>query len=882
MKLLSKRSGRYSRMILGFSFAIPFIIMLVIFILKEIYPFGDRSFLFSDMYHQYMPFFTEFMRKIRAGEGLAYSYNVGIGSNFLALYVYYLASPLHWLALLVPEAHIMEFMSYLAMVKIALCGLTSCIYLRKHFRAQKDIGVLFFSTFYALSGFMAAYNWNIMWLDCVVLLPLIVLGLEELVKEGKGTLYCVTLALSILTNFYISIMICIFLVLYFVLLLLTEKRSLKVIGNFALFSLLAGGMAAVLLVPEVFAILETDFGDMDFPKKLESYFSILDVVARHSMCIATERGLDHWPNIYCGTAVFLLLPMYALNQKISMRKRFGYLALIGFMLLGFSTNILDFIWHGLNYPDSLPGRQSFIYILLVLTMCYGAFRKLHETEPKQILHCYLGATVFLLCIEKFVDAQHFETWVEFLNLGFVTAYAILLYLYRTRKDSTTRQILALTALVIIVAESGINTYNTSVGTVSRSQYLDELDDYGSLYETAKELALAEAQESGQDVTEVPFFRVEKFSRKTKNDGTLAGYPTASVFSSTMNSYVMDMYKRLGMRYSKVYYGYDGATLLTSALLNVDFMFGTDAAEEGPLYTHVADSENISLYKAECTLPFGYVAPTGYDLPASGSGLKLQNQMAKELGADGTLFTKEQSEQDGDDVKFTAEEDGYYYGILTASGTKKIKSTAGDRTRNFNDLKNGCIIHLGYLEKNTKVTLTNGDEDDESQKIKVDIYKMDTEVLDQVIAALSEESLENVTYDSTHINGTIDLEEDGRLILSVPYEKGWTVILDGEETEPQLFGGTLMALDLTAGAHTIEMHYVPHGQNAGIALSFVSIAAFVAVIWYGRSGKGGKKPLAEQPETSEQEESLQEEDLQEENLSVENLQEETAQEDALQV
>lgn len=824
----SAEGKRYGGLILGLSFAIPFLIMFVIFILKEIYPFGDRSFLFSDMYHQYMPFFTEFMRKIRAGEGLAYTYNVGIGSNFLALYVYYLASPLHWLALLVPEAHIMEFMSYLAMVKIALCGLTSCIYLRKHFGEGKDVGVLFFSTFYALSGFMAAYNWNIMWLDCVVLLPLIVLGLEQLVKEGKCTLYCVMLALSILTNFYISIMICIFLVLYFSVLLLTEKRSFKIIWNFALFSLLAGAMAAVLLVPEVFAILETDFGDMDFPSKLESYFSVLDMLARHCMCIAAERGLDHWPNIYCGTIAFIMLPMYALNRKISIRKRFGYLALIGFMLLGFSTNMLDFIWHGMNYPDSLPGRQSFIYILLVLTMCYGAYRKLDETEPKQILTCYLGAAVFLLCVEKFVDADHFETWVEFLNLGFVTAYAILLYLYRTRSDSTTRQILLFTTMLIIIAESSINTYNTSVGTVSRSQYLDELDDYASLYETARVMALEEAQEEGQETEEVPFFRVEKFSRKTKNDGTLAGYPTASVFSSTMNSYVMDMYKKLGMRYSKVYYGYDGATLFTSALLNVQYMFGENAREEGPLYTHVADSEDISLYKAECTLPFGYMAPAGYDIAGTGNALKIQNQMVKELGAEGTLFTKKQSEQDEDNVKFTTDEDGYYYGILTASGTKKIKATSAEETRSFNDLKNGCIIHLGYLEENTKVTLTNGDDEDESRKIKVDIYRMDTDVLEQSIEILGENHLENVVYDSTHISGTINPEKEGRLILSVPYEKGWTVVLDGEETEPELFGGTLMAFDLTAGEHTIEMHYIPHGQNAGIAISVVGIAAFAAM------------------------------------------------------
>ena len=838
MPVLTLQEG-WGKWLLLLSFAVPFLIMLVIFMLKGIYPFGGRSFLVSDMYHQYMPFFSEFMRKIKAGEGLAYSYNVGIGSNFLALYVYYLASPLHWLAFLIPGEHLMEFMSYLVIVKIGLCGLTSCIYLRKHFGDKQDAGVLFFSCFYAMSGFMTAYNWNIMWLDCVVLLPLLLLGLEQLVKEGKCKLYCITLGLSIFTNFYISIMICIFLVLYFAVLFLLEKRSWKIIRDFAVYSLLAGGMAAVLLIPEVFAILETDFGDMDFPKKLESYFPILDVLMRHCMCIGTERGLDHWPNIYSGVASFILIPMFAMNRSIPARRRFGLLALVGVFLLGFSTNMLDFIWHGLNYPDSLPGRQSFIYIFLVLVMGYEAYRNLHKEDAKQIVNCYLVAAAFLLFVEKFAETDHFETWVEFLNLGFVTAYAILLYLYRTRKERSARMILALATLVIVVAESGINMYNTSVGTVSRSEYLGELVDYQNLYETAKEQALEDdLVQGGQADAAVPFFRMEKFSRKTKNDGTLAGYPTASVFSSTLNSYVMDMYKTLGMLYSKVYYGYDGATFLTSALLNVRFMYGKNAREEGPLYEHLGDSGEISLYEALVTLPFGYVAPEGFDLPSGSNGLRLQNQLVKNLGVKGTLFTKVDSEQDEDDVRFSAGEDAYYYGILTASGTREVNFTAAGVTRSYNDLKNSRIMHLGYLKEGTGGKLTNGDDDDESQNIKADIYKMDEAVLREAIEILSKESMTNVTYDSTHINGEITLAEGGRLILSVPYEKGWTVMVDGVETKPALFGGTLMAFDLAAGHHTIEMHYVPYGQNLGIVVSVVSIAVFVTIVVWGR--RAGKK------------------------------------------
>ena len=168
------------------AFFVPAFIMLVLFIIRGIYPFGDRSFLFSDMYHQYMPFLSEFVHKIKAGEGLSYSYNVGIGSNFLALYVYYVASPFNWLVFLLPESLIMEFMSYLVILRIGLMGLTFSIYLRKTF-GKADPAVILFSTCYALSGYLAAYNWNVMWLDCLILLPLILLGADILASNKPTT-----------------------------------------------------------------------------------------------------------------------------------------------------------------------------------------------------------------------------------------------------------------------------------------------------------------------------------------------------------------------------------------------------------------------------------------------------------------------------------------------------------------------------------------------------------------------------------------------------------------------------------------------------------------------------------------------------------------------
>ena len=142
------------------SFLIPLAVMCGIFIINGVYPFGDESFMHSDMYHQYVPFLSEMQSKLKNGDSLFYSWNVGIGSNFLALYGYYMASPINWLVVLVPDQYLIEFMTWLVALKIGLCGFTFCFYLTRHFKTKSFVLVPF-AIFYALSGFLAAYNWNV-------------------------------------------------------------------------------------------------------------------------------------------------------------------------------------------------------------------------------------------------------------------------------------------------------------------------------------------------------------------------------------------------------------------------------------------------------------------------------------------------------------------------------------------------------------------------------------------------------------------------------------------------------------------------------------------------------------------------------------------------
>lgn len=814
MQQFSIKKWFRSNAVCFYSFLVPFLIMLGIFIVREIYPFGDGSFMHSDMYHQYVPFLNEFIRKLRDGENLFYSWNVGAGSNFLALYVYYMASPFNWLMLLVPDQFLIEFMSYMVVFKIGLCGFTFAWYLTRRFRTESFL-VLLFSVFYAMSGFLAAYNWNVMWIDCIVLAPLILLGLEKLVKEGKATLYCITLALSILTNYYISIMICIFLVLYFLVLWFQAPEKLKALGRFALYSLLAGGMAAVLLLPELAALYFTEFSDVNFPTKLKFYFSFYDMVARHCMDVKVETGLDHWPNIYCGSAVFFLIPLYVMNRRIPAKEKIGRLLLGAFLLISFATNMLTFIWHGLNYPDSLPSRQSFLYIFLILTLCFEAVHRLDGIRVKEILIALACALGFVILGEKIVTDEAFWSGSFYLTAVFLLMYGLLLYLHQT--PIRYRKLLGALALVLVIAESATNMLSTSVSTTSRSKYLENHDSYAALVERT--------QEADPD-----FYRFEKFSRVTKNDGTMIGYPTASLFSSTANANVENRYDRLGMSESKVFYCFDGATPLTSALMNVRYMFSKSANEDPSLYELYDQEGDIYLYRNRYTLPSGFVLSDGWELESLPlfeeyeNPLEMQNYMVSSLGVSSLLFEPMSITEQGNTVSFQAPQSGHYYAYTDQSKVSTVSMTSASRSKTFKKLNYDYVMDLGWHDAGEQITLSC----DSVQNLTATAFYLNETVLSEALSVIGAQPFTVDSFDSTHVSGSVTVSKAGNLVLPVAYEPGWTLYVDGVKTEVSLFDECMIQVPLSEGAHTIELSFVPAGLLPGAAISLLSLLLFLLI------------------------------------------------------
>ena len=810
------------------AFFVPVIIMIIIFAQRGIFPFGEESFLRTDMYHQYAPFFSEFQYKLTHGGSLLYSWDIGMGVNFSALYSYYLASPLNWLIILCPKKFIIEFMTYMIVVKIGLSGLAFSWYLRRHFKTV-DFGIAFFGIFYALSGYMAAYSWNIMWLDCILLFPLIMLGLEKLVQEKKCILYCITLGLSILSNYYISIMICIFMVFYFLALLILEGRKpwKEVLINgvhFAVYSLLAGGLAAVVLLPEIYAMKMTASGDINFPQTFSSYFSIFDMIARHLPAVETEIGLDHWPNIYCGVAILIFFLLYLGCRKIRQRDKIVMCSLLLFFYASFSINVLNFIWHGFHYPNSLPCRQSFIYIFLILTAGYHAYIYLHEIPWKHVVTAFFATVIFVIMAQKLITDDAFHFSIFYVAIIFLAVYTGLISLYQR---GINRNLLVLLALGVVALEAAVNTTVTSVTTTSRTNYVKD---------NKASIDLTEGLLPNPD-----FYRVEKVTRKTKNDGAWMNFPSVSLFSSTANADLSKFFKKIGCESSTNAYSITGSTPLVDALFAVKYALYSEETGENEVSSLVSVQDDMQLWKNNYALSLGFMMP--YDVENNWqleltNPAEVQNDLSVVLGASPVL-SEVPSEVKGKSFTFTPDKDGDYYVFVSNKKVEKVAALLGEKTKNFDNVSRGYLLELGYLKSGEEVTLRNDDND---QDLIASAYRFLPEGLESVYQVLNKNSLKLTKWTDTQIKGTVNAEKAGLLYLSIPFDKGWSVKIDGKEAEPYKIFDTFLSVHMTAGTHEVSLEYMPEGLKAGGMITGGSILILLVLTGLAAGKNKKRKPM----------------------------------------
>lgn len=650
------------------AFLLPTTLMLVIYFVTSVTPFGSYTLLYSDNFHQYYPFFHQFRQALRNGESLQWTWSVGMGMEYLGLISYYLASPLNLLSVLIPEGWVLGYFTLLMPIKLGLASGFFAVMLKKLFGSD-DLSLPLFGSFYAMCAWALGYQWNIMWLDTFALLPLVALGTVLLLRDGKYLLYTLTLALSVLSNYYIGFFVCIFVFLLFWCYEICRfKGVLRLLGDLLLigfFTVLALGMTAILELPTLAALQDTyssvnqfptDFdlnlvssqaetaardawlayqsakeaGDASFSMWLDAatvslppLFDAMRQVAGQIGGGQTPTYMDGLPNLYCGVFPIALGWLFLLSKDVKLRDKLCSVALLLLFMCSFIFRQLDYIWHGFHFTNQIPYRFSFLFSFVVLYMAYRAWM-LRDRFPlwKILMAGVLSVAVLVLSSHSKTDYLYWLFNIAFLGLYLVcmtvshSRYHLLCKALRGVSQEEPRPL-----EVHLVRQSSIRHRRATASSAIAATMLLELVLHTALFFSGFSIADYDYPKGEDSAAAVfskielldnspdLFYRTEVTHAQTLNDGALNGYNGISTFSSSANVATTEFMQSLGAAAYNSWnrYCYEESSPVSNLFLNLKYMVERDSPTDGNRYFQVKLAENgMTLLENTAYLPLGFL------------------------------------------------------------------------------------------------------------------------------------------------------------------------------------------------------------------------------------------------------------------------------------
>jgi uncharacterized membrane protein YfhO len=367
--------------------------------------------------------FYEALRNFIYGDAsLLYSFSRALGGEFMGMYAYYLASPLSYLVALFPSSQVLDALLVIFLIKTGLCGFTFGFYLHKTSVGKSTfsrVNVITFSILYSLTAYCVVQQHNSMWIDAVIWLPIITYGIEELIKKGHYKVFTIFLALSLMSNFYIGFMTCIYTAIYFFVYYFMHNEDnrnnpyrekahfAKSFLRIALFSLLAIAISAVILLTAYYSLTfgKTNFSTANWDFSLR--FELLDIFVKFLPCSYDTVRPEGLPFVYCGILTLLLLPVYFCSSRFSARERILSGVLVLIFLLSFAISPIDIVWHGFQKPNWLNYRYSFMLCFILLTLAYKGISEIKNVSIKSLV--FPSGIIFVLL--ALAQKSEFATFV---------------------------------------------------------------------------------------------------------------------------------------------------------------------------------------------------------------------------------------------------------------------------------------------------------------------------------------------------------------------------------------------------------------------------------------------------------------------------------------
>ncbi|MDD6071692.1 MAG: YfhO family protein, partial [Clostridiales bacterium] len=701
-------------------------------------------------------------------------------------------------------------------------------------------------------GIMSFFNW----MDTLILFPVLLILVERMIETGKWKLYYIFLTVAIVCNFYIAFPVCIFVLFWFLLQILSvskdrKKRTITFLGS----SLLAGISAMGIIIPCVVNVgSRYSAGSED---KVSAYIhSVLEVpyniFKRFFVFTYINEGNVLDTAFYMSVGMIVVCTMFFF-VKMERKIKYAKLGMAVFMMLSLFIGVFNYMWHGFSIPHTNNHRYVFALIFLLLVM---ALDVLVHLEDLKIWQCILGLVVHIIVfVYTFISITVYEDFYVYFATAMLIIFDFILLVLFCRK-SVKKSSFIIVFLSLCIVEVTVNAfYQFRFYDVEKTE---DSECVKEAFQLAKDVSL----EKGQRMA---------FVHAGHNLGMSVGIPSTTGFASYANGKMNTLNHNLGMR-SVPDAGllYSGGSPLLNLMFNVGCGIGASDTEFSDC-SFVKTEEPLKLYKIDRLAGLGYMVEesvedwkTGERVPFEAQNnfvkcalnsddevfhiLKPEVECATSLGALTPMTDPDKDyavpcqytplfEQDGNIIQLTADHDmDLYVNLQGSTYFTAVVSVDDEQVYQNNSIKIGQLtIHVGRVKKNQKITIVCGVQGQAGNEVLISAQfaEFDDAVYQKVYEKLSHSVYEITDMKSDYISGTIDADRNGIMMTSVQAVKGFTVYVDGEKTDYKTIGGALIGVPLQKGKHTVEFRYqTPYAWIAWLISGF-GFLIFAIICLVGR-------------------------------------------------
>lgn len=891
--LMNPRLWRYRVLCLVLSFFIPFLVVTIALIALHVTPFGDHSLAITDA-KWYLNGQMFFARLMRGEEGLLYSFSNGIGANEWSTLSWGAFAPVSLLSLLATLETMPDVFTWIAAVNIALCGFTMYIMLARIKGPQ--FSHLLFSTSYALMGFTVVNCYQTLFFMGPQMLPLVMLGLYQLLRGKPPILYVLSLAICIFCNFYFGFMLCVAVLVFslgFLYIQWNELAGTRI--RLFLRGLIATMIAVLLAAPMWLPALKAFSGGGRLDQTVMAEYSFKENMPFIQMfsklfsgANSTQELVSGMPNIFCGILVVALVILFFMNDRIEVRRKRTAAVILGFYLLTFFLPALTIIMHGGTHTNWFPYRYSFVFSFFLICIAAEEFAHLDTVTLRETKRCGVVLLVSILIV--------FSTSYDFIEGGCVVldlALLVIMWLafrmHKMEPEKAPQRVLTPFLLIIVCG----NLYANFIISTSKVQEWEL--DLATYQENAfVNGVLAEAVDLADD----SFYRMEKDVSDSDSVGAdpyLYNYNGISHSGPTERMFVHIGLQKLGINWYDMRHWYsEGVPAATDALLGLKYLISDRDLTTEKGYEQRVTVEGTSLFKNENALSIAILAD------ANCKNLELGDNLFKNLndiwrtmtGTEKRLFTiqedityslrnsasdrsvtsgeladsvsiAEASSAKEDTSVVSAHDDAiqpsdtYIEYAFTATETGPIYLFDTSIPSSPNGLAVPAIKYCGYYEAGDAVV---GSIDIVGAPYATADYlrgycanlafaTADNNALAECASLLKARDISLEVPSEDHLTGSFTAEPGQCILFTIPWDEGWKCYIDGELVPIAKTWDLFMSVEAPEGHHTWEMQFFPAWMDYGLYLCGVGLAGLLAFMFYwNKRGKG--KPAPELASSSE--------------------------------